>query len=148
MGHGLHELARHPPGRHDLGHPDDPDLLPVPGDDRSRCPALAIQPARAVRCAGERTSLGVRGRSGDGREGGIWWNTHHPYKAGEALASATLLATLLYEQTRSSFALGQARKYLAWANTAGFSAVERKQLVAMLQRVRANLQGEAPGAPS
>ena len=60
----------------------------------------------------------------DGREGGIWWNTHHPYKAGEALASATLLATLLYEQTRSSFALGQARKYLAWANTAGFSAVD------------------------
>jgi len=29
---------------------------------------------------------------------------------------------------------------------AGFSAAERKQLVAMLQRVRANLQGDAPGA--
>jgi Glycosyl hydrolase family 76 len=58
----------------------------------------------------------------DAREGGIWWNTHHPYKAGEALASGTLLAVLLYEQTRSPFALAQARKYLAWANTAGFSA--------------------------
>ena len=32
------------------------------------------------------------------------------------------------------------------AALAGFSAAERKQLVAMLQRVRANLQGEAPGA--
>jgi MarR family transcriptional regulator for hemolysin len=27
---------------------------------------------------------------------------------------------------------------------AGFSAVERRQLVSMLQRVRANLQGDAP----
>jgi len=58
----------------------------------------------------------------DRRAGGIWWNTHHPYKAGEALASGTLLATLLYRQTHSSFALAQARRYLAWANTAGFSA--------------------------
>ena len=37
----------------------------------------------------------------DRRTGGIWWNTSHPYKAGEALASGTLLATLLYQQTRS-----------------------------------------------
>ncbi len=58
----------------------------------------------------------------DPREGGIWWNTSHPYKAGEALASGTLLATLLYQQTGSAFALGQARKYLQWANTTGFSA--------------------------
>jgi hypothetical protein len=60
----------------------------------------------------------------DPREGGIWWNTGHPYKAGEALASGTLLATLLYEQTHSSFALGQARRYLAWANTSGFSSAD------------------------
>ncbi len=53
--------------------------------------------------------------------GGIWWNTEHPYKAGEALASGTLLATLLYQQTHAPFALGQARKFLAWANTSGFS---------------------------
>jgi hypothetical protein len=58
----------------------------------------------------------------DRRAGGIWWNTTHPYKAGEALASDTLLATLIYEETRSSFALAQARKFLAWGNTAGFSA--------------------------
>jgi Glycosyl hydrolase family 76 len=53
--------------------------------------------------------------------GGIWWNTTHPYKAGEALASGTLLATLLYQQTGSAFDLAQAQKFLAWANTAGFS---------------------------
>jgi Glycosyl hydrolase family 76 len=58
----------------------------------------------------------------DRQGGGIWWNTGHPYKAGEALASGTLLATLLYQQTRSPFDLAQALKFLAWANTTGFSA--------------------------
>lgn len=58
----------------------------------------------------------------DPREGGLWWNTHHPYKAGAALASDTLLATLLYQQAKSSFALAQARRFLAWGNTRGFSA--------------------------
>jgi hypothetical protein len=53
--------------------------------------------------------------------GGIWWNTKHPYQAGEALAAGTLLATLLYQQTHSSFALGQAKKFVQWANTNGFS---------------------------
>ncbi len=57
----------------------------------------------------------------DTRSGGIWWNTTHPYKAGEAIASATLLATLLYAQTRSAPALALARRFLAWADTAGFS---------------------------
>lgn len=52
----------------------------------------------------------------DPRAGGLWWNTHHPYKAGEALASATLLASLLYQRTHSSFALGQARRFLAWGD--------------------------------
>jgi hypothetical protein len=56
--------------------------------------------------------------------GGIWWNTAHPYKAGEALASATLLAVLIYQRTGSSFAFAQARKYLQWADTAGFSATD------------------------
>jgi hypothetical protein len=57
--------------------------------------------------------------------GGIWWNTDHPYKAGEALASGTLLATLLYRETHSPFALAQASKFLEWANTAGFSTVNQ-----------------------
>jgi hypothetical protein len=60
----------------------------------------------------------------DARQGGIWWNTRHPYKAGAALASDTLLATLLYQQNGSSFDLGQARKFLTWANTSGFSQAE------------------------
>src|SRR5271165_331911 len=59
----------------------------------------------------------------DRRAGGIWWNTSHPYKAGEALASGTLLATLLYRETRSTAYLATARMFLAWANTAGFSSV-------------------------
>jgi len=56
--------------------------------------------------------------------GGIWWNTTHPYKAGEALSSAALLAVLLYTQTHSSFALAQARRLLAWANRAGYSPAD------------------------
>jgi hypothetical protein len=60
----------------------------------------------------------------DPSTGGLWWNTEHPYKAGAALASDTLLATLLYQQTGSSVALGQARKFLAWGNTSGFSTAD------------------------
>jgi hypothetical protein len=58
----------------------------------------------------------------DPQEGGIWWNTDHPYKAGEALAADTLLATLIYQQTHSAFALGQAEEFLLWGNTIGFSS--------------------------
>ena len=54
--------------------------------------------------------------------GGIWWNTLHPYKAGEALASGSLLATLLYQQTHAPRDLSLAQKFLGWGNTAGFSA--------------------------
>jgi hypothetical protein len=60
----------------------------------------------------------------DPRAGGIWWNTRHPYKAGEALAAGALLAALLYQQTRSPFDLAQAHRFLRWANTAGFSAAD------------------------
>jgi Glycosyl hydrolase family 76 len=56
----------------------------------------------------------------DPEGGGIWWNTSHPFKAGAALASGTLLATLLYQQTHSAFDLGQALGFLNWANTSGF----------------------------
>jgi hypothetical protein len=60
----------------------------------------------------------------DPSSGGLWWNTDHPYKAGAALAADTLLATLLYQQTHSTFALGQARRFLAWGNGAGFSPAD------------------------
>lgn len=58
----------------------------------------------------------------DSRGGGIWWNTHHPYKAGAALAADTLLATLLYQQTGSASDLAQARRFLSWANSDGYSS--------------------------
>lgn len=64
--------------------------------------------------------IAAAGWDADG--GGIWWNTDHPYKAGAALASDTLLATLLYQLTGSSFDLAQARRFLGWANSGGFSA--------------------------
>src|ERR1039457_3601075 len=60
----------------------------------------------------------------DNHTGGIWWNTGHPYKAGEALASGTLLAALLYRETHASVYLLEARMFLSWANTAGFSATD------------------------
>jgi hypothetical protein len=60
----------------------------------------------------------------DPEGGGIWWNTSHPFKAGAALASGTLLATLLYQQTHSVFDLGQALRFLEWANSSGFVAAE------------------------
>ncbi|HEX3452557.1 MAG TPA: glycoside hydrolase family 76 protein [Solirubrobacteraceae bacterium] len=57
----------------------------------------------------------------DPHSGGIWWNTTHPFKSGPALASDTLLATLLYQQTGSAADLALARRFLAWANSSGFS---------------------------
>ncbi|HEY7932951.1 MAG TPA: glycoside hydrolase family 76 protein [Solirubrobacteraceae bacterium] len=62
--------------------------------------------------------IATAGWDADG--GGIWWNTAHPYKSGPALASDTLLATLLYKYTHSKYDLAQAHKFLTWANSAGF----------------------------
>jgi Glycosyl hydrolase family 76 len=72
----------------------------------------------------ERALRYVAAAGWDSEGGGIWWNTTHPYKAGEALASDTLLATLIYQQTHSRFALAQALKFLAWGNTEGFSTAD------------------------
>jgi hypothetical protein len=57
----------------------------------------------------------------DAQGGGIWWDTEHPYKSGPALAADTLLATLIYQQDRSAFALAQAQRFVAWANSSDFS---------------------------
>jgi hypothetical protein len=70
----------------------------------------------------ERALAYVAAAGWDPQGGGIWWNTEHPYKAGEALAADTLLATLLYRQTHSPFAQGQAEKFLLWGDTLGFSS--------------------------
>ncbi|MGH2833540.1 MAG: glycoside hydrolase family 76 protein [Solirubrobacteraceae bacterium] len=62
--------------------------------------------------------IAAAGWDADG--GGMWWNTAHPYKSGPALASDTLLATLLFERTHSAFAREQAERFMAWANNDGF----------------------------
>jgi hypothetical protein len=72
----------------------------------------------------ERALRYVAAAGWDPSGGGIWWNTEHPYKSGPALAADTLLATLIYQQSHSAFALGQAEKFIAWANTTGFSSSE------------------------
>ena len=72
----------------------------------------------------ERALAYVAAAGWDSQGGGIWWNTKHPYKAGEALAADTLLATLIYQRTHSAFALGQAERFLLWGNTIGFSAAD------------------------
>ena len=73
----------------------------------------------------ERALRYVAAAGWDPNGGGIWWDTHHPYTSGPALAADTLLATLIYQQDRSSFALAQAQRFIAWANTGGFSAANR-----------------------
>jgi hypothetical protein len=62
-------------------------------------------------------------RSGwDAAGGGLWWDTDHTKKAGESLASATLLAALLYRQTGSAYYGLQARRYFAWADARFWNA--------------------------
>src|SRR5947209_9688725 len=52
----------------------------------------------------------------DAGSGGLWWNTGHPFKAGEALAANSLLGALLYRETRQSRFLAGAEKLISWAN--------------------------------
>ncbi|HEX3511273.1 MAG TPA: glycoside hydrolase family 76 protein [Solirubrobacteraceae bacterium] len=80
--------------------------------------------ARRYLADAERALRYIAARGWDTQGGGIWWNTTHPYKAGEALASATLLATLLYSETHSAYALARAREYIGWADTGGFSPAD------------------------
>jgi hypothetical protein len=52
----------------------------------------------------------------DPQAGGLWWNTSHPYKAGEPLAAGSLLGALLYQHTHNPFYLSQVDKFLTWAD--------------------------------
>ena len=121
LNHGLRPLAGYSP------YPGDREADTETWFDDNGWWGIAF--VNAYRATGMRRYLGDAERAlryiarvgWDPRGGGIWWNTHHPYKAGEALASGTLLATLLYADTHSSFALAQAQKFLAWGNTGGFS---------------------------
>jgi hypothetical protein len=116
-----------------------PGYSPYPGDREAEAETWfddngwwGIAFVNAYRATGSRRYLTdaeralryVAAAGWDPEGGGIWWNTGHPYKSGPALAADTLLATLIYQQDHSSFALSQARKFLVWANTGGFSSAE------------------------
>jgi Glycosyl hydrolase family 76 len=49
--------------------------------------------------------------------GGMWWNTDHPYHAGEALAADSLLGMLLYGIDHQSFQLNEAHMFIDWGNS-------------------------------
>ncbi len=58
----------------------------------------------------------IMGAGWDRRHGGIWWNTFRKYKAGESLASTTLLASLLYKETHRRGYLRLAQRLIAWGD--------------------------------
>jgi hypothetical protein len=124
LNHGLRPLPGYSP------YPGDRDADTETWFDDNGWWGIAF--VEAYRASGTRRYLGDAERAlryvaavgWDPAAGGIWWNTEHPYKSGPALASDTLLATLIYQQTHSSFALAQARKFLAWANASGFSEAD------------------------
>jgi Glycosyl hydrolase family 76 len=49
--------------------------------------------------------------------GGLWWNTSHPYIAGEPLAAGSLLGAQLFKLTGKQFFRGQVLKFLGWAES-------------------------------
>jgi hypothetical protein len=139
----LHALARFAAGAErylNRGLRPLPGFSPYPGDREANTETWfddngwwGIAFVEAYRATGthryladaERALRYVAAAGWDPNGGGIWWDTHHPYKSGPALAADTLLATLIYQQDRSSFALAQAQRFIAWANTSGFSAANR-----------------------
>jgi Glycosyl hydrolase family 76 len=48
--------------------------------------------------------------------GGMWWNTDHPYHAGEALAADSLLGMLLYGIDHQTHQLDEVRMFIDWGN--------------------------------
>ncbi|MGA9874583.1 MAG: glycoside hydrolase family 76 protein [Solirubrobacteraceae bacterium] len=53
----------------------------------------------------------------NGAGGGLWWNTSHPYIAGEPLAAGSLLGAELLELTGKPFYREQVLKFLNWAES-------------------------------
>jgi glycosyl hydrolase family 76 len=77
----------------------------------------------AYRATGNRRYLNDAARAlrfiaetGWASSGGLWWDTTHPHKSGEALASGTALAAMLYEATGDGSYLRTARKFIGWAD--------------------------------
>lgn len=103
---------------------------PYPGDDYPSAQAwfddngwLGLAFADAYRATGQRRWLGdaqrafsfVAAHGWDGT-GGMWWNTQHSQHSGEALAADSLLGMVLYTTTGNRSDLGQARRWIDWAN--------------------------------
>jgi hypothetical protein len=53
--------------------------------------------------------------------GGLWWDTAHPYIAGEPLAAGSLLGAELLQLTDGSFYREQVLKFLGWAESSFLS---------------------------
>jgi hypothetical protein len=49
--------------------------------------------------------------------GGLWWNTSHPYIAGEPLAAGSLLGAQLFELTRNASYRKEVLKFLDWGES-------------------------------
>lgn len=48
--------------------------------------------------------------------GGMWWDTRHPWRSGEALAAGSDLAARLYQVTHKDDYLRSANTWITWAN--------------------------------
>jgi hypothetical protein len=64
----------------------------------------------------ERAFAFIAAQGWDRARGGLWWDTSHPYKAGEPLAAGSLLGALLFRSTHNPFYLGQVNRFLTWAD--------------------------------
>jgi hypothetical protein len=105
---------------------------PYPGDRYRGAEAwfddngwLGVAFVEAYRATGERRYLRDAQRAFDfaatqgwdaAGGGGMWWNTDHPYHAGEALASNSLLGMLLYGIDHSTHQLDEVRTFIDWGN--------------------------------
>jgi hypothetical protein len=49
--------------------------------------------------------------------GGMWWNVHHPFHSGEALAANSLLGMLLYGIDHQGSQLREVRMFVNWGNS-------------------------------
>jgi glycosyl hydrolase family 76 len=106
---------------------------PYPGDRYRGAEAwfddngwLGVAFVQAYRATGERRYLHDAVRAFDfiaangwdaAGGGGMWWNTDHPYHAGEALAADSLLGMLLYGIDHQHFQLNEARMFIDWGNS-------------------------------
>jgi hypothetical protein len=72
--------------------------------------------ARRYLSDAERAFTFIVSEGWDARAGGMWWNTAHPWRSGEALAAAADLAARLYGATGKRTYLKAADKYIGWAD--------------------------------